>query len=200
MNEKLFDYVYKVFNEEIELISRDTPFSRHVPYDNAARLILLQRNTVLTWVKSMERGDLQVGDLEKMPFTLVFPTNISLAEHTKAIVGAAYAMAKAEEKAYKKKLKVRVNYDYLIAGALLHDVGKCVEITIEAGKSRSGKYLRHPIYGAIIAASCGIPEPVLHIIATHSREGDGSPRTKEAWLVHQADFAFFEPLKEPFEE
>jgi hypothetical protein len=35
---------------------------------------------------------------------------------------------------------------------------------------------------------------VVHIIASHSFEGDRTPRSVEAILVHHADFANFEAL------
>jgi HD superfamily phosphodiesterase len=92
----------------------------------------------------------------------------------------------------------KINFDYLYAGGLLHDVGKLMEIEPDGiggyQKSLAGKYARHPISGAILAAQMGIPEPVLNIIICHAKEGDGRPQVIEAVLVHQADFATFNPL------
>jgi hypothetical protein len=40
-----------------------------------------------------------------------------------------------------------------------------------------------------------VPEEVYHIIAVHSREGEGSYRSPEAIALHHADFIAFETIK-----
>jgi HD-like signal output (HDOD) protein len=55
-------------------------------------------------------------------------------------------------------------------------------------------YARHPIAGAIIAARCGMPDDIVNTIACHAKEGDGAPKVLETVLIHQADFATFDPL------
>ena len=90
-----------------------------------------------------------------------------------------------------------LNRDHVIAGGLLHDIGKLLEFAYLDGeyvKSAGGKLLRHPFSGMALAAEFGIPDEVLHIIATHAKEGDHGPRTPEATIVHHCDFALFEPL------
>jgi hypothetical protein len=47
----------------------------------------------------------------------------------------------------------------------------------------------------VFAAQFDIPQEVLHIIAAHSKEGDGARRTVEAVIVNHADFVNFEALK-----
>jgi len=61
-------------------------------------------------------------------------------------------------------------------------------------KSRKGMFARHPISGAIIAARCGLPDDIVNTIACHAKEGDGAPKVLETVLIHQADFATFDPL------
>ena len=94
--------------------------------------------------------------------------------------------------------------DVLIAGGLLHDVGKLLEIEPDSQggfrKSYNGKIARHPISGTVLAAQCGISGPVLNTIACHAKEGDGRPRCLETILIHQADFATFDPLVLKFKE
>ena len=166
----------------------------------------LADKVVQCWVKAVNQTNYNVNDLENLPFTLALDgrrTDINLIEHTIAVTEAAYSMAKVEKQIYgNRKSFIPVNWDYLVAGGLLHDVGKLVEIEPSKDyfqKSRLGKCLRHPGYGAAIAYSCGIPNEILNTIANHSREGDERPRTKEARLVMHADFAFYEAIKEPFE-
>ena len=85
--------------------------------------------------------------------------------------------------------------DVLIAGALLHDVGKLLEYARNAeGRfvmSDYGLKLRHPVSGAMLAQKHGLPESVLHIIAVHASEGNGYPRSPEAMIVKAADEMHF---------
>jgi putative nucleotidyltransferase with HDIG domain len=155
--------------------------------------------TVATWVEAARLGGWQaVEDLKAMPFTLLTKTHgISLVDHTIAVTEGALALARAQSDAYRQ-MPYAVNTDRLIAGGLLHDVGKLVETEKdEKGgfrKSRKGMYARHPISGAIIAARCGLPDDIVNTIACHAKEGDGAPKVLETILIHQADFATFDPL------
>ena len=80
--------------------------------------------------------------------------------------------------------------DLVVCGALLHDIGKFTEFTLEAevpAYSASAALLRHPLSGAIIAARAGLPDTVVNLIATHSFEGKDSARTREADFVRSVD-------------
>ena len=61
-------------------------------------------------------------------------------------------------------------------------------------KSRNGLCARHPISGAILAADMGLPDEIVNTIACHAKEGEGRPKVVETVLIHQADFATFDPL------
>ncbi len=154
--------------------------------------------TQKVWEEAMERGGWKAEDLEKMPFTLLLKkTEVNIIEHTRAVTLTALRIAEVLIQEYREK--IAVNKDYLLSGSLLHDVGKLFEYRREKGvfvKSRSGDLLRHPISGAAFAFKYGLPEDVLHIIAAHSREGDGSRRTIEAIIVNHADFVNFDIFKE----
>lgn len=81
--------------------------------------------------------------------------------------------------------------DIVIAGALLHDLGKPVEFTLlangETGYSAEARLLRHPFSGAILADRHGLGTELVHIIATHSFEGNASYKTLAAQIVCAAD-------------
>lgn len=156
----------------------------------------LKENVLKIWERAMEMGDWRNEDLDKIPFTLLLPhTKISLIEHTRAVTLCALKMADFVETFYED---IKVNRDYLIAGCLLHDVGKLLEYEkTEDGfrKSKTGKLLRHPVMGVKLAGEFGIPLEVLHIVYTHSKEGDIYERTIESIIVHHCDFINFESLK-----
>ena len=95
--------------------------------------------------------------------------------------------------------RVPVNLDLLIAGSLLADVGKMLEFDKDAAgnviKGFYGDMLRHPFSGVALCFKHGIPPEVMHIVATHSHEGDKVERTIESWIFHHADFIDFDIAK-----
>ena len=157
----------------------------------------LQSKTRKVWIEAMEKKGWTVDDLLEMPFTLLIEhTPINIIEHTRAVTRCSVQIADVLLDEYKDRISI--NRDILLSGALLHDVGKLFEYDRENGrfvKSEGGKLLRHPISGAAFAAQFDIPQEVLHIIAAHSKEGDGARRTVEAVIVNHADFVNFEALK-----
>jgi putative nucleotidyltransferase with HDIG domain len=159
----------------------------------------LREKTVAAWVSACADGGWQtVQDVERMPFSLLADTKgIGFVEHTRTVTAGAMGLARAQLE-HTRNLPYAIDMDYVIVGGLLHDVGKLVEIESNGAggfrKSRSGACLRHPISGTVIAAKAGLPEDVLNIIACHSEEGHGRPQRVETVLVHQADFATFDPL------
>ncbi|RLF49117.1 MAG: hypothetical protein DRN20_02975 [Thermoplasmata archaeon] len=136
------------------------------------------------WAECMKEGGW--NDLDSIPFTLLIKDcKKSLVEHTRVVTKMALAVGKERED---------INMDLLIAGALLHDVGKLLEYRAVEGrvvKSELGKRVRHPVYGAMKAMAMGYNE-LAHIILAHSKEGDYVERTPEAIIVHHCDFIDFE--------
>jgi len=160
----------------------------------------LARKVVDAWMLGIERGRWEsMEELKKMPFTLVTdPMGISFIEHTLAVTEGAVALAEAQIRNYGEKLPYRINMDRLIAGGLLHDVGKLLEIEPDGQggwcRSRNGKCLRHPISGVVLGSEAGLPDDVLNTIGAHAREGENRHQVLETILIHQADFATFNPL------
>lgn len=150
------------------------------------------------WTEAIERGGWSDADLKAMPFTLLIKkTEVNIIEHTRSVTVTALRIADVLIDAYGER--IAIHKDYLLSGAILHDVGKLFEYKREKGnfvKSREGDLLRHPISGAAFAFKHGLPQEVVHIIAAHSKEGDGSRRTIEAIIVNHADFVNFDVFKE----
>ncbi len=158
---------------------------------------VLKELTLKVWFEAVKKSSWSEDDLTRMPFTLLIKTTaVSLLEHTRSVTKTAIGIGDVLHKEYHGK--VRVDRDVLLAGAILHDVGKLFEYTLENGvfvKSRAGDLLRHPISGAAFAYQFGVPEEIVHIIASHSKEGDGGRRTIEAIIVNHADFVNFDVFK-----
>jgi putative nucleotidyltransferase with HDIG domain len=159
----------------------------------------LRAKVVETFVLACRRGGWESIDAVKtIPFTLLTETHgINFVEHTIAVTEGAAALGRAQIEAYAG-LPYAIDFDRLYAGGLLHDVGKLLEIEPDGRggfrKSLAGRQARHPVSGAILASECGLPGDIINIIVCHAKEGEGRPQVVEAVLVHQADFATFDPL------
>ena len=157
----------------------------------------LKEKVYQTWEYALEQSVLSPDDLMEIPFTLLIKDcQVTFMEHKRAVVHIAVESAKAMTKFFGEKLPI--NMDYLIAGAILIDVGKLLEYVIEDGQAvvgKTGKLLRHPFTGVGLAMRFGVPDEICHMIAAHSKEGDLGKRTTESFIIHHADFMSFEPFK-----
>jgi len=159
----------------------------------------LRAKVVEVWVEGARRGGYQgVEQLTNMPFTLLTNSRgVNFIEHTIAVTEGALALARAQEAAYRA-LPYRIDFDRLVAGGLLHDVGKLMEIEPDGAggyrKSHNGKCARHPISGAILVGAAGMTDEMVNVVACHAKEGEGRPQVIETVFIHQADFATFDPL------
>jgi putative nucleotidyltransferase with HDIG domain len=158
----------------------------------------LRQKTLDCWAYAIEQSPLSPEDLERIPFSLLIQDcDVSFMTHKRTAVQLAVEMAKIMEKNFGKDAPI--DWDVLIAGAILIDVGKMLEYETRDGKlvtARAGALVRHPFSGVALAHRFGLPDDVLHIIGTHSKEGDLGKRTIESIIVHHADFVSFEPFKE----
>ena len=154
----------------------------------------LRDKVIAVWEEALTKKGWNIETLKRMPFTLlVADVNISFIEHVRTVCRMCIAMEKELNEMYSDR--VSLNHDHLVAGALLADVGKIFEYE-ESGdkfvKSEQGKYLRHPFTGVGLSFRHDLPDEVMHIIAVHSKEGEGFQRTAEAIIFHHADFTDFE--------
>ncbi len=85
------------------------------------------------------------------------------------------------------------NRDVVVAGALLHDVGKLIEYSFgENGRPyRTTRKFRHPMIGAYYAQMHKLPEDIVHLVLTHSAhvspEGPRAYNTPESRIVKAID-------------
>ncbi len=156
-----------------------------------------------TLADSMEQGGWKLDDLDKYAFSCNVPDyNVSFRDHIRAITRMCHSVYEEYSKTYAGKYTL--NYDHLIAGAILHDVGKFIEMskdpasTCNPGKvfyNDKHKYLNHSFIGVGLAMKHGLPHEIAHIIGYHSKEGDLHPKSPEAQIMTLCDHINFYPLR-----
>lgn len=169
-----------------------------LPEVNEIKDEALRQKVIDIWKEASDYRGWTDELLMAIPFTLLAENvTISFIDHVRAVCRMCMAVDEVQEVLHKEN-RTPVNRDHLIAGALLADVGKLLEYEIIDGKSVKssfGRYLRHPFSGVGLAFKHGIPEEVMHVIATHSKEGAGEKRSPESIIFHHADFIDFELVK-----
>ena len=139
-----------------------------------------------------------VDELREIPFTLLAgDIDLAFIEHLNSCVKQCIAIEEVLCEVFGTR--VPIDHDHLIAGALLADVGKLLEYDKDAQgrviKGSFGEMLRHPFSGVALCYKHGIPPEVMHIVATHSHEGDKVQRSIESIIFHHADFVDFDIAK-----
>ena len=141
-------------------------------------------------------------EIRAIPFTLLAgKIDLRFVEHLNSCCKQCTAIAAVIQEVYGPRIPI--NLDHLIAGSLLADVGKMLEFDKQPGpagkpqvvKGPFGELLRHPFSGVALCYKHNLPPEVMHIVATHSHEGDKTDRTIESWIFHHADFIDFDIAK-----
>jgi hypothetical protein len=162
----------------------------------------LREKVARVWVEALASGcggkGWKFDELRAIPFTLLAgKIDLRFVEHLNSCCKQCIAISKVLNEVFGAR--VPINLDILIAGSLLADVGKLLEFDKDASgkviKGHLGDMLRHPFSGVALCFKHGIPPEVMHIVATHSHEGDKVERTIESWIFHHADFIDFDIAK-----
>lgn len=159
----------------------------------------LQKKVIDCWIEAIKFRGWTKSLLQQIPFTLLAENvRISFIGHVRAVCRLCMAAEAVLTEVHGEE-KIPVSRDILIAGALLADVGKLLEYEIQnekVVKSDYGHYIRHPFSGVGLAYKHNLPPEVMHLIATHSKEGTGEKRSPESIIFHHADFIDFELVKQ----
>jgi hypothetical protein len=168
-----------------------------IPEFNAIKDDVLRQRVLDVWTEALEIGGWTVNDLRELPYTLlVEDVDITFPQHVSVVCRLCIAMESVLKDAYGDRYEI--SHDTLIAGALLADVGKIIEFRKVNGDYQWAsmyKYLRHPFTGVGLCFKHEIPEAVMHVVATHSWEGDKFKRRPESIIFHHADFTDFDLTK-----
>lgn len=144
---------------------------------------------------AVQRGGWDRETIEKCPVTLNWEgCTVTWVEHVRDVTDVCIQVFDQQKK-YFQQNQVPVNRDVVVAGALLHDIGKLTEFSYTDGQichSEHADLLRHPLSGAVIAHEAGLPAELIHLIAVHSFEGEKSYQTAESNFVRKIDMFVFE--------
>ncbi len=145
----------------------------------------IQEKVIQTWFNAWKRSNfLRIEDVHQFEPARARITYTNV-DHTNQVcqtcekVGAILA----------KVLKLELHGDYLLAGALLHDVDKMVVFDAQTGGwTEAGRRSTHAVTGAAMARAEGLPEEIAHIIEAHSTKfSPHPPRSIEALILRHAD-------------
>jgi len=133
-------------------------------------------------------------DLKEVPIGPDYPPKYNFVNHTRSVTKNAIAIAKNLEEIHG----VKVNMDYLIAIALLHDASKPLEFEkkgTECVRSRDGTLFPHSILASCMALRLGIPKEIAHSVLFHSPHQHSPPKNLEGLIVIHADLGDVDPIR-----
>jgi putative nucleotidyltransferase with HDIG domain len=140
---------------------------------------------VQTWLHAWKQSNFSriedVHQFEPARGYIAYPN----VDHTNQVCRACEAIAAMASEG----LNLKLHGDYLLAGAVLHDVDKMVIFDSRTGGfTETGRRSFHAVAGAAMARSLGLPEEVAHIIEAHStRFSPHPPKSVEAVTLRHAD-------------
>lgn len=155
----------------------------------------LREKAELAMGMAMEQGGWNEENLRNVPVTLNWINcDVNWIEHVTDVTEMCILEFDKMKKYYARH-KVPFDRDTVVAGALLHDIGKLTEFVPGEGDTavhgENFQLMRHPLSGAIIASKAGLPDNIVHLIATHSFEGEKSYHTLESEFVRTVDIFVF---------
>jgi len=162
----------------------ENDITRRFPEINEIQDASLRRAVVRVWLLAVQKGGWKT--IDDIPFTLLTTTQRTLIDHTRTVTRMAMAIARERND---------LDMDTVIAGGIVHDVGKLLEYQRKGRtitKSDLGRLIRHPVSGYALACEADLPAAIAHIIAAHSTEGEKVQRSPEAIVIHHCDFIDFD--------
>ncbi|MBI2907170.1 MAG: HD domain-containing protein [Chloroflexi bacterium] len=152
----------------------------------------LREGVIKAWYMAWKESSFK--KLEDAPFGLDPAPGETLVKHTNAVTGASCGMGDQLMQVYG----VKVNMDYVLTGAILHDLDKIVMYDRRDGKivmSELGQKIFHGAYAAHIALLVGLPQDIVFILMAHSGTVNSILRSPEARLITCVDIGMIRALQ-----
>ncbi|MFQ6074771.1 MAG: HD domain-containing protein [Candidatus Bathyarchaeia archaeon] len=171
-------------SEEIEYVRR------LFPEIDAIEEPKLREQVTEAWIKAWHTS--KYSRIEDAVISPQMP-QYKLKDHVRGVVKIAVGTVEALEEIHG----FQVNKDYVIAGALLHDIDKIIIFEKRGevyGVAEVLSKFPHGYIGALIAHEIGLPEDIEHLILSHTVKQIIPPKTMEVIIVHYADCADYDAL------
>jgi putative nucleotidyltransferase with HDIG domain len=148
----------------------------------------LTEKVIRTWVRVCREAGIG-SKLETFPFYHEVPQE-SLVGHVKKVVKVIKAVVSSLEDLPDIP---KLDKDVLLATGLLHDVDKLLLYRPKKGRkgwepSPTAKKFPHGGLGAMYCREEGLPEVVVHLVATHALDSPLPPEPYEGVILHYADY------------
>jgi putative nucleotidyltransferase with HDIG domain len=148
----------------------------------------LRERVIDAWLLALQDSQWErIEDLPWIPGRAEFITNV---QHCRGVARIGMAIARTLLNGTDVAPGITIDMDIVIAGCLLHDLGKMLEYASPPNppgtKTPLGKYIMHHILGAHLAIRTGLPAEVVHCIESHG-EAESFERSYEAKIVHYSD-------------
>lgn len=157
------------------------------PIINSIKNETIRESLLCTWARCWRMSEYK--HIAEMPFFNETDDGLSLAEHTRAVAAMAVCMAGA----YKEEYELPIEYDNLIAGALILDVDKplCFRYDTEGNRQLTefGKLMPPGCGATAIAIEAGLPIEVASVADCHSYISRVHAGTPEGIMLDYADKA-----------
>jgi hypothetical protein len=150
----------------------------------------------IAWKESSFKNleDAPFGNQEDSPAGIPPAPGDTLVKHTNAVASAALAMGRLLIQQYN----VKINLDYVIASAIVHDLDKIIMYERKGGRivhSELGGKIVHGAYGGHIALLAGLPQDIVFIIMAHSPRVNVELTSPEGKLVTFGDVSMLRTLQ-----
>jgi putative nucleotidyltransferase with HDIG domain len=164
-------YVVKLFPEIKEIVNLE-----------------VRQKVINCWLIALQ--DSQWKSIEAMPWIPGLAEYITNVQHTVGAARIGMAIVKTINASQDVAPGASIDLDTVIAGCILHDVGKLLEYTgpenHDGEKTPLGKRMLHHILGAHLAIRVGLSAEIVHCVEAH-REPESYERSLEAQIVGWAD-------------
>ena len=146
------------------------------------------------WMDAVTQTGWQTKGLEHSLISTVMKNGCpeNLMTHTRHVTAACAALYDAMGPMFDAVGKC--DREDLLAGALIHDVGKLMEMDYVDGKAVYtcyGTLFTHPVSGAYLAQKYGMNQTVVHMVLVHSNtlspQGEKAAQTPESLLLKYID-------------
>jgi len=148
----------------------------------------IRQKVIDCWLCALQES--QWDNIEAMPWIPGKAEFITNVQHVRGTAQIGMMIVKTVTSSEGVSPGIAIDLDVVIAGCLLHDVGKLLEYTGPTNNTGNltpmGRHMMHHILGVYLAMKVGLNAEIVHCIEAH-RESESFPRSLEAQIVHWAD-------------